>query len=160
MSYGLLYFLLLQILNRQKYDIFPKHGMVMRRSPPKPHQNLISFIPAKFQGLCIIAFSGGRRLIDFCRHFRPHSIATAKQMPSRCYTLAILMPQCSHTLKYGKSMATLWQEYGIYMLRVCLIYENLMGRRIAHPIFCDNSSYRLYRKYCPPPIHIKPTLFL
>ena len=39
------------------------------------------------------------------------------------------MPYCSHTLKYGKSMARVWLHYGIYMLRACLIYGNLMGRK-------------------------------
>ena len=54
------------------------------------------------------------------------------------------MARGCHTLEYGKSMASVWQHYGISMGIACLIYAKPMGgggrqKRGS----CDNLSRRI-----------------
>ena len=47
--------------------------------------------------------------------------------PYSIHSLSILMTYCSHTLKYGYSMATLWHQYGYTMAKLWQSYGKYEG---------------------------------
>ena len=53
------------------------------------------------------------------------------------------MARGCHTLEYGKSMARVWQHYGISMGIACLIYAKPMGGGRQKRGSCDNLSRRI-----------------
>ena len=81
--------------------------------------------------------------------FASSTQGVARDLPRRSHSAAILYPYCCHTLAILKSMASLWQQYGISMASLWERRENTEGIRwlkaknlcyLGH--LCDNKKHR------------------